>query len=124
MRVHVADDDLLVRYTLRAVLLDRGHDVDESETGLDCVAKLRVAPPDCLVLDLLMPGCTGYDVLHHLQRQDPARRVKVIILSAFVVDADGFDRHPHVVAVLQKPLVLKAFVEALERCAAPEPVVV
>lgn len=117
MRVHVADDDLLVRYTLRSILIDRGHDVEESQNGLDCIAKLRVAPPHCLVLDLLMPGCTGYDVLRHLQRQDPERQVKVIILSAFVVDADGFDRHPHVVSVLQKPLVLKSFFEALDRCA-------
>ena len=116
MRVLIADDDCLVRYTLSRLLRETGCEVIECRDGGEVLERLEDALPTILVLDLLMPRATGYDVLRWLQQSDPERVVKVVILSAFVVDADGFDQHPHVVAVLQKPLVLEQFNAALAHC--------
>lgn len=116
MRVLVADDDLLVRHTLGVLLSEAGCDVAEAADGQAVIDLLSAGLPDALVLDLLMPRRTGYEVLKWLSAHDPERHVRVLILSAFVVDADGFDRHPHVHCVLQKPLMLDQFLRALEDC--------
>lgn len=116
MKVLIADDDLLVRYTLEMLMGERGHTVQAVRDGGETILALSQELPDILILDLLMPVKTGYDVLRWLVANDTDRRTQVIILSAFVVEADGFDRHPHVACVLQKPVVLSQLDTAIEHC--------
>jgi DNA-binding response OmpR family regulator len=82
---------------------------------LECLA---ADPPPLVVLDLMMPRVNGFDVLRWLRENDPELCTSVIVLSAFTIEAGGFDRYPHVVEVMQKPLYIDRLLAAVERCVA------
>ncbi len=115
MRVVVADDDRIVRYALRAALREGGHDSQEAADGAAAMERVRTEQPDALILDLCMPNVSGYEVLAWLRREPLDRPPAVIILSAFVADPEEFERHPHVVAVLQKPIYIEDLLKVMSR---------
>jgi CheY-like chemotaxis protein len=81
--VLVADDDAAVRALVRVSLeIDGHHVVGEAADGreaLDGTARLR---PDVLVLDMMMPGTDGADVLRELRSFTDGQRPRVIAYSA------------------------------------------
>jgi len=76
--VLVVDDSGLARRTTRRVLEAGGYLVIEAEDGLSALEKYYVDRPDVVVLDLVMKGMYGLDVLTKLREIDPAARVIVI----------------------------------------------
>ena len=76
--VLVVDDSGLARRTTRRVLEAGGYLVIEAEDGLSALEKYYVDRPEVVVLDLVMKGMYGLDVLTKLREIDPAARVIVI----------------------------------------------
>jgi DNA-binding NarL/FixJ family response regulator len=79
----LADDHLLVREGLRA-LLEVEHDlkvVGEAGDGIEAVSHVEHLNPKILILDLMMPGLNGLDVLKQIKRRSPD--TKVVILSMY-----------------------------------------
>jgi FixJ family two-component response regulator len=77
--IAVVDDEESVRKALSRLMGTAGYDVKTFESGdafLACVAAQRA--PDCLVLDLHMPGLSGFDVQARLARTTPAIPIVVI----------------------------------------------
>lgn len=92
MRVALADDHRLVRDGLRALLEAEGRYevVAEADDGLQVVPLVEKERPDVLLLDLMMPGLHGLDVIDQLARRAPATRVIVLSMhsdEAYVVRA-------------------------------------
>lgn len=114
MRVLLADDDLLVRHALNVALTDAGHEPLEVADGVGVLTALKAATVDCLILDLLMPRMTGYDILRWLEGTPEQAGLPVIVLSAFIADSSELRRHPNVIAVLEKPLYVDQLLEALD----------
>jgi CheY-like chemotaxis protein len=68
-RVLIVDDDLAIRETLRFVLEDAGHEVEEAGDGLMALDLLRAADhPTVVLLDLMMPRLDGAGVLGAVAR--------------------------------------------------------
>lgn len=61
--IAVLDDEPQLRKALRRLLVAHGFSVVNFERGEDVMAALAAQPMDCLLLDLHMPGVTGFDVL-------------------------------------------------------------
>lgn len=78
----LVDDSGLARRSMRAILEDDGFDVVEAEDGMVALEKYFVEKPDVVMLDLVMKGMYGLDVLAKLRELDPAARV--IVVSADV----------------------------------------
>lgn len=73
MRVVVVDDEPDVRLVLSLQLRIHGHDVvGEAGDGASAVAVCDETRPDAVVLDLLMPGTTGFEAIPKLQALEPA----------------------------------------------------
>lgn len=69
LRIIVADDNRDAAVSLALVLRDEGHEVMEVYRG-DVVLQLaRTSDPDVLILDIGMPGLTGFEVAHALRRE-------------------------------------------------------
>lgn len=83
MRVLVADDEPLIRRSLEKILRRFGHEVVLAEDGRQALDLSRRQPPDAFILDVLMPGLTGPEVLAELGHP---RSVPVILMSAFTGD--------------------------------------
>ena len=81
-KVLVVDDSGLARRRIRVILEAAGYDVIEAEDGLSALERYFVSKPDLVVLDLVMKGMYGLDVLTKLREMDPAARV--IVVSADV----------------------------------------
>jgi DNA-binding NarL/FixJ family response regulator len=81
MRVVVADDHRVVREGIRYMLSDAsGVDVvGEAETGEELLALVASEPVDVVLLDVRMPGMSGFDVLERLAEDAP--QVRVLMLS-------------------------------------------
>ena len=78
----LVDDSGLARRSLRAMLEEDGFVVVEAEDGMAALEKYFVEKPDLVILDLVMKGMYGLDVLTKLRELDPA--VRVIVVSADV----------------------------------------
>ena len=81
-RVLITDDSLLQRRTLSAIVADAGHEVDTACNGQEAIEKIQTNPPDCLLLDMLMPIMDGVQVLEQLESQ--GLKLPVIVLTADV----------------------------------------
>jgi DNA-binding response OmpR family regulator len=80
-QILVVDDDPAIRQLLTDILDMDGHEVRVAPDGLAAVRALEVLRPDCVILDVMMPGLDGYGVLRNIRAQegDP---VPVIMLTA------------------------------------------
>src|SRR4029077_19619879 len=79
-KVLVVDDSGLARRTLREILEGAGHEVAEASDGLNALERYYIEKPDIVMLDLVMKGMYGLEVLTKLRELDPD--VKVIVVSA------------------------------------------
>ncbi len=80
-RVLVVDDSPLIRAILMASLEDQGYDVVEAEDGLEALQVCAVDPPDVVLLDVVMPGMSGLDVLDRLQGAPELLHIPVVCLT-------------------------------------------
>ena len=85
-RVLVVDDDPAVISVLRRGLAYEGFAVDTAASGEDALALARQRPPDLVVLDIMMPGLDGLEVLRRLRAADP--RLPILMLTARDAPAD------------------------------------
>ena len=81
-RILIVDDSGLARRRIRVILESAGYEVTEAEDGMAALERYFVAKPDLVVLDLVMKGMYGLDVLTKLREMDPSARV--IVISADV----------------------------------------
>jgi two-component system, chemotaxis family, chemotaxis protein CheY len=79
-KVLLVDDSGLARRSTRRILEGAGYVVVEAEDGISALERYFVEKPDAVVLDLVMKGMYGLDVLVRLREMDPG--VRVIVLSA------------------------------------------
>ena len=81
-RILVVDDSTLARRRMRGILEGAGYEVTEAEDGMSALERYFVARPDVVLLDLVMKGMYGLEVLERLREMDPDARV--IVVSADV----------------------------------------
>jgi len=92
MRVLVAEDDDVMRAGLIEVLEGEGYDVLASADGAGALARWGSERADFVLLDIMMPERSGYDVCREIRRTD--REVPVVFLSAKTEEIDkvvGFE---------------------------------
>ena len=112
----VVDDDAAIRELVARVLRRAKYDVAEAGDGSEALDKLRAAPYDLVVLDLMMPVMSGYDVVHYLEQNTDAGVPCVVVMSAVAEPALGHVPSPRVHALLRKPFNLPALIDAVEEC--------
>ena len=84
-KILIVDDSAMARRGVRHVLESAGYDVVEAEDGLVALEGYFLDKPDLVVLDLVMKGMNGLDVLKKLQEMDAG--VRVLVVSADVQDS-------------------------------------
>lgn len=82
LRALVVDDEARIRSLLRSVLELDGWEVHEAEDGTQALALARAERPHGIVLDVMMPGKDGFDVLAELRQTDHGRSMAIIMLTA------------------------------------------
>ena len=76
----IADDDAAMRTYLARFLSSSGYQTECVDSGESAISRLRQSPaPDLVLLDMLMPGTDGIDVLTHMKKVNPG--IPVVVLS-------------------------------------------
>lgn len=84
--VLIVDDSKTSRAYCRAILGSAGHDVMEASDGEQALDKMADRPPDCVVLDLFMPGLSGLEVMEVLGgRSEPT---PIVVLTSSLDETD------------------------------------
>ena len=82
----IAEDDPAIREGLEAALQSDGHETRAAANGVEALARIAERRPDLLLLDVMMPGKSGWDVCAELRRRDPA--LPIVFLTAKGEEAD------------------------------------
>ncbi len=77
----VVDDDPNIRELLRQELNGAGYRVVQAADGVEALAQARATKPDLIVLDVMMPGVSGFDVTSALKADERTADIPILILS-------------------------------------------
>lgn len=113
-RILVVDDDDAIRTLIATVLRRRGLAVDDARDGREALGRMVERPYALVVLDLMMPRMSGYDVLSHLGEQAESGRPLVLVLTAGA-EPKPIDRS-FVVATMHKPFDIELLVDTVVAC--------
>ena len=78
----VVDDDYDCRNLVKTVLASNGFNVEMCADGNEALEKLKTFSADLVVLDIMMPGLSGYDVVVHMKQRPETQNIPIIMLTA------------------------------------------
>jgi CheY-like chemotaxis protein len=91
----VVDDNLDSTMILRSVLESEGFSVRVANSGLDALAALAQEVPDLVLLDVMMPEMSGFEVLEQIRSAPATASVPVIMVTAKMQDEDVMTGYQH-----------------------------
>lgn len=81
-KILIVDDSEDIRILLRRILQAAGYEVAEAVSGEKALNEIAGLKPDMVLLDIVMPGISGYEVCEALKKMDAVADIPVIFLSA------------------------------------------
>jgi CheY-like chemotaxis protein len=106
--VLVVDDDAEIRETLMVLLEQEGYIAIGAANGVQALEQLRRAHPNVMLLDLMMPVMSGWEVLDELETTGELGKVPIIVVSAMCA--------PGARACLRKPVDLDQLLAVVAGC--------
>jgi two-component system cell cycle response regulator len=113
-KIMVVDDEFLLRSMLKDALEEAGYGVVLAEDGRSALALAKTELPDCVLLDIMMPGLDGYETCAAFKADASLAAIPVILVSA-TTDLRVIDRAEQVGAttVLPKPVPIEQLEQTL-----------
>ena len=81
-KILIADDEPNIVAAIEFLLKQRGHDVYTATDGAEALSIVERVVPDLVLLDVMMPQASGYEVCQNIRRRPEWRHIKIIMLSA------------------------------------------
>jgi CheY-like chemotaxis protein len=101
--VLVVDDDEPNRDWLKRVLEPAGFSVVVASGGQEAIEMAKADPPDLVMLDLMMPNVTGFDVVEALRADTATHSIPIMVLTAkSLTEADIRQLNGHVSTILRR----------------------
>ncbi len=130
LRILVVDDEQDILETLDYSLALRGYEVVTATDGLQALDLAKQVRPDAMLLDVMLPGCNGYEVSRLLKEwmdRDPASRsFPIMLLTARKVDSPERERFiatwSRAERTMYKPFDIDEVVARIEELASAAPV--
>src|SRR5512138_3430795 len=80
--VLIVDDEYAGRETLQSVLEGEGYQLEMAENGVQAIEKAKQLLPDVILLDVMMPGMTGFEVCQRIRSDPDIAEIPIIVLTA------------------------------------------
>ena len=87
-KIMIVEDDRFLSSLMKARLEKEGFSVDQAFDGEEALAKLKSEVPALVILDLIMPKVTGFEVLQTISITPQLDKVPVVILTNLAQDSD------------------------------------
>jgi len=91
--VLLAEDSPAIRSILAFLLRGRGYSVIECADGIEALDRARTENPDAVILDVMMPGLSGFEVCRALKEDPATRAIPIMILTSVTQGAGKTDEH-------------------------------
>lgn len=120
-RILIVDDIVDNLFLLQMLLEAEGYEVEVADNGRLAVAKVEAAPPDLILLDIMMPDMNGYEVTQQIRQHQELLDIPILLVTAHEqLDAlEGFNLGAN--DFIQKPIEfddllarVKAFLQSSE----------
>lgn len=108
----IVEDDEDLRRLFRTALALAGFDVVEARDGLEALRWIDQAPPDLVILDLLLPRISGLVVQQEIAAQAVTRQIPIVVVTGSTITADDLD----VACFLRKPVSPDRLIETVRTC--------
>lgn len=119
-RLLVIEDEPHIRHFLSVNLRARGYDVTEVESAEDGLDKLKVQPPDALLLDIKLSGMSGWSLLSAMSADHRLRDLPVIVITATPMrEGDTLPIHVNIAAKMVKPVSAQDLLETVRKVVNP-----
>lgn len=115
-RVLVVEDEDNIAAALEYLILREGFGHDRVASGADALPRITATHPDLVLLDIMLPEVSGYEICHHIRANPTLSNVKVLMMTArgsaverkrgLEIGADGF---------ISKPFELKGLRDEVHR---------
>lgn len=112
----IVDDLVTLRQPVRVMLERQGYSVEEASDGYEALQKIAESRPDLVLLDLMMPGMNGVEVLKHIKADARLQDTSVIVLTA-VADTWQMRKYIEMGAAdyLLKPFTISTLLDRVRR---------
>lgn len=114
-RVLIVDDEENILISLNFLMAQAGYTVEVARTGEDALDKLTKFQPDLVLLDVMLPGIDGFDVLQQIRQTPKLTHIQIIMVTAKGRDVEvakgltlGAD------AYITKPFSTKALLDEVQ----------
>jgi len=116
-RVLVAEDDLAIRALLISLLRRRGYVVVEAQDGQVAMERIETEPFDAIVLDLMMPRKSGFELIDDLKkdRREDVLKCCIVLSAASEKHRESLDRAA-LFAIVAKPFDIHELCDVIQRC--------
>lgn len=81
-RILIVDDERPLRMLISGTLEIGDYEIFEADNGVDALELIKKEVPDLVILDVMMPGMTGYEVCKRIKTNPDLANIKVLILTA------------------------------------------
>jgi CheY-like chemotaxis protein len=88
MKVLIIDDDKFIREVYKSELNQENIEVELAESGEEGLEKVKSLKPDLILLDMILPGKSGFDILGELQTDAELKKIPVIVFSSLSQQSD------------------------------------
>ncbi len=80
-KVLIADDEKMIRGVIKILVSEQGHEIHETDDGVQALRIAREVVPDLVILDMMMPGMLGYEVCKRLKENEETKNVYVMLIT-------------------------------------------
>lgn len=116
MRALIVDDDPSIRSMLEILLALEGYDTLSAEDGLRAIELARAFRPDVIVLDVMMPGLTGFETATALEAEPALAATPIVFCTAMANVVDTWTgRDTDHVSYVTKPFETEDLLSAVQR---------
>jgi DNA-binding response OmpR family regulator len=81
-RILIADDEPNIVISLEFLMKREGYDVSIAIDGAEAIDKIRAEPPDLVLLDVMMPKKSGFEVCQEIKSDPSLQQVRILMLTA------------------------------------------
>lgn len=124
-RILSIEDDPSIQHLVSMALNLEGHDVHYGFSGDEGYQKLFAVNPDLVILDLMLPGMSGADILKAVHSHPDLRRIPILVMTAFGGGGsrvlEQTVRALGAVEYLEKPFRVKELIRRVKECLARHP---
>jgi CheY-like chemotaxis protein len=81
-KVLIVDDSKNIRKLITVVLRKEGYEFVEAKNGIEALEKVKIARPDLVILDIIIPGIDGLKVCEEIRKDPKSKDTAIIILTS------------------------------------------